>query len=607
MVIIPYDSMGIAKMFNVSKQKSNNSDSKSEMSVKWRLILPIPIIVVVAIATVWFFVPRMMADNAVSEAVRNGEQVVAQFKTIRGYYTRNVIAKVIANGGVRPSVNHAEESDGIPLPATFVHDVSALLAGNDMQINLYSGFPFPVRGDRELDPFQQQAWEFLSANPDETFVHREELNGHETVRVAIADRMSAEACVNCHNAHPESPKTDWNLGDVRGVLEVSTVIDGALASGATLSNSLMMATVIIGIILSLTTVAVARGVTGPLNGMVGAMKRLADGELDAEIPTPKRNDEIGAMAAAIHVFKDQATERAALEQQAQDEQNGKDAHMRRITSVTEQFEADVENGLEAISSMSARMSESAGTVVDAADAASQQTSQITQRAEQASANSQAVATAAEQLSTSIEEISRQVTKCSEVAAIGTTRASNTDSQVHGLTDAASKIGEVVELINDIAEQTNLLALNATIEAARAGESGKGFAVVASEVKSLAGQTAKATDDIASQVNAIQIAAGRSVEALAEIGQTISDLDEISSSIASAIEEQGAATQDIAHNVSATAEAIAQVNADSGTVSSATARTENASKSALQDAAALSRELDALRGQVTSFLADIRAA
>lgn len=594
-------------MFNVSKQKSNNSDSKSEMSVKWRLILPIPIIVVVAIATVWFFVPRMMADNAVSEAVRNGEQVVAQFKTIRGYYTRNVIAKVIANGGVRPSVNHAEESDGIPLPATFVHDVSALLAGNDMQINLYSGFPFPVRGDRELDPFQQQAWEFLSANPDETFVHREELNGHETVRVAIADRMSAEACVNCHNAHPESPKTDWNLGDVRGVLEVSTVIDGALASGATLSNSLMMATVIIGIILSLTTVAVARGVTGPLNGMVGAMKRLADGELDAEIPTPKRNDEIGAMAAAIHVFKDQATERAALEQQAQDEQNGKDAHMRRITSVTEQFEADVENGLEAISSMSARMSESAGTVVDAADAASQQTSQITQRAEQASANSQAVATAAEQLSTSIEEISRQVTKCSEVAAIGTTRASNTDSQVHGLTDAASKIGEVVELINDIAEQTNLLALNATIEAARAGESGKGFAVVASEVKSLAGQTAKATDDIASQVNAIQIAAGRSVEALAEIGQTISDLDEISSSIASAIEEQGAATQDIAHNVSATAEAIAQVNADSGTVSSATARTENASKSALQDAAALSRELDALRGQVTSFLADIRAA
>ncbi len=246
--------------------------------------------VVVAIALI---VPRMMAENAREQAALQGQQVANQFKTIRGYYTRNVIKKVVKSKSLKPSFNHKSEANGVPLPATFIHDVSKLLEKKDMKVNLYSGFPFPIRKDRKLDDFQAKAWAFLTANPDKVFTKQETINGKEVVRVAVPDKMVAKGCVSCHNSHAASPKTDWTLGDVRGVLEVSTVITPQLAAGAAISNKMVIAAMVIGVILTLVTILGVKSVTGPLINAVSAMKRMADGDNDVEIHGLERKDEIG--------------------------------------------------------------------------------------------------------------------------------------------------------------------------------------------------------------------------------------------------------------------------------------------------------------------------
>ena len=200
-------------------------------SIVWKLVLPVPIALLVGIVAVFIFVPSMVASNVRSDAVRSAEQMANQFKTIRAYYTNNVIKKVVANGSLKPSFNHKDESNGVPLPATFIHDMSELLAKEDVSIRLYSPFPFPNRGDRQLDAFQSAAWEALKANPEQPFVREEAVGGTEVVRVAVADRMVADACVSCHNSHPQSPKVDWQRGDVRGVLEIVTSVEKQLAAG----------------------------------------------------------------------------------------------------------------------------------------------------------------------------------------------------------------------------------------------------------------------------------------------------------------------------------------------------------------------------------------
>ncbi|MFQ5625916.1 MAG: DUF3365 domain-containing protein [Methyloligellaceae bacterium] len=288
--------------------------SRLSHSIAWKLILPIPIFAMIAVLGVWWFVPSMVEKNVREDAVRAAVQTAVQFKTIRGYYTKSVVKKAIANGGLKPSFNHKTESNGIPLPATFIHDMSTLLAEADTTINLYSAFPFPVRGARELDDFQQQAWANLSATPDQNYVREETREGRHVVRVGVADKMVAEACVNCHNSHPASPKTDWKLGDVRGVLEVATVIDTQLANGAALSDRIMIATIVSALLLILVTLLAVRTLTGPLARMTAAMKDLAEGNHEIDVPAANRKDEIGKMASAVQVFKDNAIQKSRLEQ-----------------------------------------------------------------------------------------------------------------------------------------------------------------------------------------------------------------------------------------------------------------------------------------------------
>ncbi len=595
------------KRFSKTSDETAEATAAAQKSFTWKLLVPVPVALVIAVAAIWFVVPNMMASNARTEAIRSAQQIVQQFKIIRSYYTQNIIKKVLQNGTVRPSINHQNEENTVPLPATLIHDLSALLQDNDTTIQLYSAFPFPNRAERELDDFQSEAWAFLSANPDEVYSRQETRGGQEIVRVAVADRMAVDACVNCHNARPDTPKADWELGDVRGVLEVNTAIAAQLAAGATLSNRLIMGAVVLGAILIMITLFATRGVTGPLTEMVSAMRRLAGGDNETEIPAANRKDEIGAMAEAIAVFKEQAIERQDLEASRTESERHNSERTQHIEDMTSEFDQSVSDALNSFSQSSEQMRDSARQMAEVAESSKGRATEIGGMSELASENSQTVAAAAEQLSNSITEIGAQVAKCAEVARLATERATNSDQQVKSLAEGASKIGEVIGLINDIAEQTNLLALNATIEAARAGDSGKGFAVVASEVKSLAGQTAKATDEISQQISHIQDATTHAVTAIGEIGQTIQEMDEISSSIASAVEEQGAATQEIAHNVNKAAEAARSVNEEARNINSAAEQTDQTAEQVLHASEALSTQLGTLRTQVDTYLRDVKSA
>ena len=588
-----------------SKLKLRRPDRQS--TIAWRLILPVPIAVAASIAAMALIVPNVTAENARDEAVRQGQQLADQFKTIRGYYTKNVIKKVLQSNDLKPSFNHKNEPNGVPLPATFIHDVSALLAKKDTNVNLYSAFPFPNRKQRQLDSFQRQAWDYLRQNPDQVFSEQQSRGGKEVMRVAIADKMVAKGCVNCHNTHPSSPKTDWSLGDVRGVLEVSTPITPQLAAGAALSNKMIFGAIVVGLVLSLITYFGVKAVTGPLGRMVGLMKRLADGETDMEIPDRDRRDEIGSIASALGIFRERAEERSTLEGQRERETAAKTQRAQKIDNLTGQFEDLMDRVIGSFNTVSGNVRQNAEKMAGAAQSTSEKTNVISDQSASTTQNAEVVAGAAEELTSSINEIAEQVGRAADSASSAVEKAGVANQQVDGLAGAANRIGEVITMITDIAEQTNLLALNATIEAARAGEAGKGFAVVASEVKELASQTARATEDIVQQISEIQDATCGAVGAIADINTTIEQLNQIASSIASAVQEQEAATSEIASNIDRTAQSSKAVNDNIAEVETAAGETEKAAGEVLNESQALLQEVSALKDEVDAFLKAVKAA
>ncbi len=352
----------------------------------------------------------------------------------------------------------------------------------------------------------------------------------------------------------------------------------------------------------------ARSITKPINGMSNAMRTLAGGDLDVAVPGVGRHDEIGEMAEAVEVFKKNAIEAKRLEAESRAaEKRAEEEKRRAMQSFADDFEAKVKSVVETVSQTATQMQTTAKSMTSAAGETEQQAASAAAASEEASTNVQTVAAATEELSSSIEEISRQVSRSLETANVAVNNARQTNGKVEGLVDAAQKIGDVVKLIQDIAEQTNLLALNATIEAARAGEAGKGFAVVANEVKSLATQTAKATEEISQQIGEIQGATTDAASAIRSIGETVEQINEIAGSISAAVEEQGAATQEIARNVQQASQGTKQVAGNVTAVSQTAAQTGGSANQVLAAAGNLADQSETLRREVDSFIAQIRAA
>lgn len=386
------------------------------------------------------------------------------------------------------------------------------------------------------------------------------------------------------------------------------IFNGAVADAAR-TRTVFIALVAAALLLSaVITAVISRQITGPISRMTAVMGRLADGHMEEEIPDTDRRDEVGRMAAAVQVFKDNASEmersrreNAALETRAVEERS------QAIRELADNFNETVREVVPRVAEISKSLQNGSRVMLAAVQETTEGTAQANTTAEVTSSNVQAVAVAAEQLADSIRQADRQVADSVEIAATAREAADNSRATVSSLAGAAGEIGNIIDLINDIADQTNLLALNATIEAARAGDAGKGFAVVANEVKNLAGQTAKATDDIARQISEVQSVTNRAVTEIEQISDVISRLNEISLSVASTMRQQGVATDEIARNIQEAAGGTTEVSQKLADLNTTAASTHDAAGNVGGSAdklADLSTELD---HALDRFLKHLQAA
>jgi methyl-accepting chemotaxis protein len=466
----------------------------------------------------------------------------------------------------------------------------------------------------------RRAYEAMIASPEERAIYDQWSRIWDEYRTLTQQVMALsreEAGKMPHQAHELNTKKVNKIAleaDALLAKDIELNIKGgdqaAKDAADTYSNAFVLVAIILGVAVVLgisVSFYMVHDVSGGIRSIIAPMQALGKGDLAAEVPHRGEKTEIGAMADVLQVFKEALIAKRAADEVAARDAEAKIERGRRVDNITREFESMIGEIVQTVSSASTQLEAAASTLTTTADRSLKMANTVSAASEEASTNVQSVASATEEMASSVGEIGRQVHESARMAGDAVGQARATTDRVSELSKAASRIGDVVELINTIAGQTNLLALNATIEAARAGEAGRGFAVVASEVKALAEQTAKATGEIGQQISGIQAATHDSVGAIKDISSTIERLSEISSAIAAAVEEQGAATQEIARNVQQAAQGTQRVSSNITDVQRGATETGTASSQVLSAAQMLSNDSSRLKTEVGKFLTNVRAA
>jgi methyl-accepting chemotaxis protein len=519
--------------------------------------------------------------STVVEAIKTGKQIVGvepgrEALSIFGMTPITRDGKIVANADV-----------GAAFGKEFV-DRAKKRFGIDLAVHSYDG----------------KAFKKLSS----TFGNDVVATADELKQVIDGQPLRRDATLGGHPAALYLGPIRNYAGQPVGILEVIKDTTEYEAAAASSQRNLILGTIAILAGAVVLAFMLGRGLSRPLAAITAAMNRLSGGELDVKIPGSERRDELGTMASAVDVFRRSMIEAHSMREAQEASKRQSELEKKALQSqMADRFEADVKSVVAAVAQATADMKQVAGEITTSVTGTSQRAAAAAAASDAASASVNTVAAATEELASSVAEIGRQVTHSSQVADNAVVKAEQTTEMVSSLASAAEKIGDVLRLIGAIASQTNLLALNATIEAARAGEAGRGFAVVASEVKELASQTAKATDEIAGQVAAIQSATGNCVTAIGGISETIREISAIATTIAAAVEQQDSATREIARSVQQAASGTSEVSLNVTGASQSADQSRALANNVASATGQLGQQADALSSSVDTFLAGLRDA